>query len=165
MSSKYKKGVKKMKPISIMPILVGMISLGGFSLNAEEVPKGKKLNSQTTCPIMGGKINKKFYTDVKGKRIYVCCPGCISKINKNPEKYIKKLEVEGQSVQKLKKQTTCPVMKGTGIKKELFADVKGKRIYVCCGGCIAAIKQDPDKYLKILKDEGVILENTPEKKK
>lgn len=50
---------------------------------------------QTTCPVMGGKINKKQYADVKGKRIYVCCPGCIGKIEADPEKFIKKLEKEG----------------------------------------------------------------------
>ena len=50
---------------------------------------------QTTCPVMGGKINKKQYTDHNGKRIYVCCPGCIAVIDKDPTKYIKKLEDAG----------------------------------------------------------------------
>jgi YHS domain-containing protein len=49
-------------------------------------------HSQKICPVMGGKINKSHYADVKGKRIYVCCPGCISTIKANPEKYIKELE-------------------------------------------------------------------------
>jgi hypothetical protein len=50
---------------------------------------------QTTCPVMGGKINKAQYADVKGKRIYVCCPGCIGKITSDPDTYIKKLEKAG----------------------------------------------------------------------
>jgi YHS domain-containing protein len=50
---------------------------------------------QTTCPVMGGKINNKQYADVKGKRIYVCCPGCIPKIEADPEKYIAKAEKGG----------------------------------------------------------------------
>ena len=50
---------------------------------------------QTTCPVMGGKINKKQFVDAKGKRIYVCCPGCIGKIEADPDKYIKKLEKDG----------------------------------------------------------------------
>jgi YHS domain-containing protein len=61
---------------------------------------------------------------------------------------------------KLKPQTTCPVMGGK-IDKKLYADVDGKRIYVCCPGCIATIKKDPEKYLKKLKSEGVVLEDTP----
>ena len=62
-----------------------------------------------------------------------------------------------------KKQTTCPVMGGK-INKAQYADVKGKRIYVCCKGCIAPLKADPDKYLKKMIDEGVTPEDTPAKK-
>ena len=131
---------------------------------AKEKGSEKESEKQTICPVMGGKINKDQYIDVKGKRIYVCCKGCIATIKKDPDKYIKKLEASGVKIQELKKQTTCPVMKGRPIKKSLFADVRGKRIYVCCGGCIVAIQQDPDKYLKILKEKGVILEDIPKKK-
>ncbi|MDZ4198705.1 MAG: efflux RND transporter periplasmic adaptor subunit [Kiritimatiellia bacterium] len=31
---------------------------------------------QTMCPVMGGLIDKRYYADVEGYRIYVCCPGC-----------------------------------------------------------------------------------------
>ena len=51
--------------------------------------------AQTNCPVMGGKIDKKFYADVNGKRIYVCCPGCVAKVKADPDKYIKKLEKAG----------------------------------------------------------------------
>lgn len=51
--------------------------------------------AQTTCPVMGGKINKTQYADVKGHRIYVCCPGCIGKIKADPDKYIEKMKAEG----------------------------------------------------------------------
>ncbi len=61
----------------------------------------------------------------------------------------------------VKAQTTCPVMEGNEINKELYADVDGKRIYVCCGGCIAKIKEDPKKYIKKLEAEGVTLEDAP----
>ncbi len=50
---------------------------------------------QTKCPVMGGEINKDFFVDVKGKRIYVCCPGCIESIKKDPDKYIKEMESKG----------------------------------------------------------------------
>jgi len=59
------------------------------------------------------------------------------------------------------KQTTCPVMKGERINPELYADVNGKRIYVCCPGCIVKIKADPGKYIAQLEAEGVLLEKTP----
>lgn len=59
------------------------------------------VKAQTVCPVMGGKINKAQYADVDGKRIYVCCPGCIGKIKANPAKYVKKLEDAGVTLEKV----------------------------------------------------------------
>lgn len=61
-----------------------------------------------------------------------------------------------------KPQTTCPVMKGSPVNKSLYVDAEGYRIYVCCGGCLGAVKADPAKYIAQLKAEGVELEKTPE---
>lgn len=80
------------------------------------------------------------------------CPSC-------------KASTSGKAVvAKAKAQTTCPVMKGGKIKKNLYADVKGKRIYVCCPGCIGKIKADPGKYIKQLEKAGVTLATTPKMK-
>jgi Cu(I)/Ag(I) efflux system membrane fusion protein len=46
---------------------------------------------QTTCPVMGGAINKDIFTEYKGKKVYFCCPGCKPEFEKNPEKYLVKL--------------------------------------------------------------------------
>jgi hypothetical protein len=59
-----------------------------------------------------------------------------------------------------KPQTLCPVM-GNAINKTLYVDSDGKRIYVCCAGCISTIKKDPAKYIKKLEDQGITLEKTP----
>jgi hypothetical protein len=55
---------------------------------------------QTTCPVMGGKINKELYVDAEGFRIYVCCGGCIGKIKADPAKYLKQLKAEGVELEK-----------------------------------------------------------------
>ena len=62
-----------------------------------------KENTQVKCPVMGGKINKDLYADYKGKRVYFCCEGCIEPFNKDPEKYIKKLQDEGVTPEKAPK--------------------------------------------------------------
>jgi len=60
----------------------------------------------------------------------------------------------------VKKQTTCPVT-GEGINTNLFVDVQGKRIFVCCAGCISPIKKDPAKFIVKMEKEGITLEKTP----
>ena len=61
-----------------------------------------------------------------------------------------------------KPQTTCPVMKGNPVNPSLFVDAEGYRIYVCCGGCIDAVKADPAKYIQQMNSEGVEIAKTPE---
>ena len=46
---------------------------------------------QKTCPIMGGAIDKKCFTEYKGQKVYFCCPACKPKFEADPEKYIAKL--------------------------------------------------------------------------
>ncbi len=135
-----------------------------FSVQAHDGDHHDNITSpkQKTCPVMGGKINPKLFADVKGKRIYVCCPGCVNAVKKNPDKYIKKLQEKGETIASAPaKQKTCPVMGGK-INPKLFADVKGKRIYVCCPGCVNAVKKNPDKYIKKLQEKGEAIESLPE---
>jgi hypothetical protein len=40
-------------------------------------------------------------------------------------------------------------------------DYDGKRIYVCCRGCIGVVKKDPAKYIALLEKEGITLDKVP----
>ena len=57
-------------------------------------------------------------------------------------------------------QKKCPIM-GNPISKSLYVDHEGKRVYFCCGGCPARFKADPEKYIKKMEADGVVLEKTP----
>jgi Cu(I)/Ag(I) efflux system membrane fusion protein len=46
---------------------------------------------QTKCPVMGGAIDKRYFTMYNGKKVYFCCPGCDAEFKKEPEKYLDKL--------------------------------------------------------------------------
>jgi len=154
--------MKKLVAAAVVGILVAGMAMAGEGPGdgGEKKPK-KKITPQTICPVMGGKINKDLYVDHEGKRIYLCCKGCIKAAKKSPQAYIKKLEGEGVTLAKI--QTTCPVMGGK-INRKQYADVDGKRIYVCCPGCIGTIKADPAKFIKKLEKDGVVLDTPPKPK-
>jgi len=57
-------------------------------------------------------------------------------------------------------QMTCPVMGGK-VNKDMYVDYQGKRIYFCCAGCIETFKKDSEKYMEKMKEQGVVLEDTP----
>ena len=44
-------------------------------------------------------------------------------------------------------QTTCPVMEGNPIDKNVFVMYKGKKVYFCCESCKAEFEKNPEKYL------------------
>jgi YHS domain-containing protein len=56
--------------------------------------------AQTTCPVLGGKIDKNVYADYKGERVYFCCNGCDAGFKKDPEKYLKKMKEQGITPEK-----------------------------------------------------------------
>ena len=78
-------------------LLIGLVVLTGCKKKSEPaapVETEKAVSAtiqQTTCPIMGGAINKDIFTEYKGKKVYFCCAGCEEKFKANPEKYIAKL--------------------------------------------------------------------------
>ncbi|MFC1672070.1 YHS domain-containing protein [Planctomycetota bacterium] len=44
-------------------------------------------------------------------------------------------------------QTVCPVMEGNPVKKDIFIDYRGKRVYFCCQSCKGEFSANPEKYL------------------
>lgn len=144
-------------------LLVAGLFFGGMTLAAV----AQDLKAQETCPIMGNPIDKASFVDVDGLRFYTCCPGCNDKIKADPAAAIAKLkelgekpepapkaqEQEQEQEKKLKAQESCPFT-GMPINKELFADVKGFRIYTCCTDCLEKTKKDPDAALAALKKMG-----------
>ncbi|MBM4038843.1 MAG: YHS domain-containing protein [Planctomycetes bacterium] len=83
--------------VPLRAALVGLVALVLAGCGQEAAPQGK---AQTKCPVMGGDINKEVFDDHEGKRVYFCCPDCIEKFKKEPQKYVKKLEDEGVTLAK-----------------------------------------------------------------
>ena len=84
--------MKILKTLIIALILTAFASAGAWAAAVQD-PSGS--TPQTTCPVLGGKIDKKFYIDYRGKRVYFCCNGCDAEFKKDPEKYMKKLQEQG----------------------------------------------------------------------
>lgn len=90
---------KKWMMVAICVVL-GLMMFGGCKKKTEPVAPpspdtaqatASAATEQTTCPVMGGAINKDFFTEYQGKKVYFCCPACKPEFEKNPEKYIDKL--------------------------------------------------------------------------
>lgn len=81
--------------VLVAVLLVGLVVVVGCSKKSEPAATktaGGEQILQKTCPIMvNNPINKKLFTEYKGKKVYFCCPGCKPKFEADPAKYIASL--------------------------------------------------------------------------
>lgn len=83
---------------NMLIVVVGLVlALAGTGFAANSPAPGQ---AQTVCPVQGGPINKGLHADCQGERVYFCCPGCIGSFEKNPEKFLKKMEEQGVAPEK-----------------------------------------------------------------
>ena len=63
-----------------------------------EAPAAAAANKlQRTCPVTGeelGSMGEPIPVNVKGETIFVCCQGCVKKVQQNPDKYLAKAHAE-----------------------------------------------------------------------
>jgi YHS domain-containing protein len=87
--------MKKIKLLILALAVALMVAGAGVAVKAEAPAK-----PQTVCPVLGGEINKEYFTDYKGNRIYFCCPSCEYTFKKDAEKFLKKMKDEGVTLEK-----------------------------------------------------------------
>lgn len=51
----------------------------------------KGFTRQTKCPVSGKPINPEHFVELRGKKVYFCCPNCPAAFKKDPEKFMDKL--------------------------------------------------------------------------
>ena len=126
--------MKAIKIVSFV-ILITIFAVG-YVLAGENTVKQIE---QTTCPVMGGTINQSLYADYEGKRVYFCCEGCVPEFQKDPEKYINKLESERVKLQEAPSaelENESKLTTGSKCKQRGLCD--GCSGCNCCGdwGCL-----------------------------
>lgn len=130
--------------LAVTASMMGWWTTASADMTAAQAVAGEKQPVvQRTCPIMGGGIDRTLYADVRGQRVYVCCRGCIRAVERDPEAALGALEKRGEYAES--RQQRCPVM-GGAINEDLYVSYKGRRIYVCCAGCLEPVRKDPASY-------------------
>ena len=137
---------------------------------------------QAVCPVMDerlGGMGQPIKLLVGGKPLFLCCKGCIKKVQAEPEKYLAmvyKPDSSANAVTADTEQVRPGVFKVSDVDKPFIAAQKkcpvmdepldamggpykvnadGKAIYICCPGCAKKIAAEPQKYLAVLKSQGV----------
>ena len=130
----------------------------------KEKEKPKPVNA--TCPVSDEKVDPEVTANYKGKTVGFCCSDCVKDFNKDPAKYMKKVEAEEAKNKKKDDKkgaqpsadSTKPVNRFCAIEKENAVDptvktttYKGKVVGFCCEDCIKKFDANPDLYMASLK--------------
>ena len=134
---------------------------------------------QAKCPVMDeslGSMGQPIKLLVGGKPLYLCCKGCIKKVQAEPEKYLAMVYGNPTTVAKgteqvrpgvfkvtsadkpfIDAQKTCPVMDEplNAMGGPYKVSANGKAIYICCPGCAKKIAAEPQKWLAVLASQGI----------
>jgi YHS domain-containing protein len=162
-----------MKHLTLPALLVCcLLTAGAFAADEKKAPDKKPKPVNTTCPVTDEKVDPDVATTTyKGKTIGFCCPDCIKDFNKDPAKYMKKVEAEEAKNKKADKDkkdakkgeqpaadSSKAVNKFCAVEKENAVDptvatttYKGKTIGFCCEDCIKKFDRDPDAFMASLK--------------
>lgn len=84
-------GCQKDKPAAQQPAKPGEKMAMQDHAAMDQTPVKVVAGEQTTCPVMGGPINKDIFIEYEGKKVYFCCNGCPDVFKADPQKYLAKL--------------------------------------------------------------------------
>jgi YHS domain-containing protein len=78
-------------------ILTGaaLLALAAITATAEDKKPAPTPDKLTTCPVSGdklGEMGKPYVFEYKGREVKLCCPDCKKDFEKEPAKYLKKIE-------------------------------------------------------------------------
>ncbi len=110
------------------------------------------------CPITGKDIDKAYYTEIEGQKVWTCCKQCKAKVKENPADALKAAYPADQvSILKL---ADCPIMNKPA-KEEHTIVWQGHQIPFCCKKCVGMFKKEPNKRLAMIKEPKLVdLKNT-----
>ena len=88
--------MKILKTLTAIALTIPFLAAPFASLAADAKTEAKpKPDHLTTCPVSGdklGEMGKPFVFEYKGQEVKLCCKDCKAKFDKEPAKYIKKIE-------------------------------------------------------------------------
>lgn len=103
------------------------------------------------CPVSGQKLGSMGEPEVmvhEGREIKFCCSGCRPRFEKEPAKYLEKMDKMIAAEQRESYPLATCVVSGGELGDESVEIVwRNRLVRFCCEDCVGTFKKDPQKYL------------------
>ena len=86
--------------------LVALTTIVATAADKADDKKALIPDKLTTCPVSGdklGEMGKPYVMEYKGREVKLCCPDCKKDFEKDPAKYMKKIEAADKTSDKAAK--------------------------------------------------------------
>lgn len=80
-----------------------LLALATITATAEDKKPAATPDKLATCPVSGdklGEMGKPYVFEYKGREVKLCCPDCKKDFQKDPAKYMKKIEAADKAAAK-----------------------------------------------------------------
>ena len=80
-----------------------LIALTALTATAEDKKTTPTPDKLATCPVSGdklGEMGKPYVFEYKGREVKLCCPDCKKDFDKDPAKFMKKIEAADKAAAK-----------------------------------------------------------------
>jgi Cu(I)/Ag(I) efflux system membrane fusion protein len=117
------------------------------------------VEEQQTCPVTDatlGSMGEPVPVEVDGRKVWTCCDACPPKLKASPARYLAKLPAPATGESRAptpEEQKFCPVTRAKlgSMGEPILVEVKGRKVWTCCGACPPKLKAEPARYLARLE--------------
>jgi len=91
-----------MKTIQLLALVTGICTMSS-AFAEDSKPNTKDTYPLATCVVSGeklGEMGKPFVTKYEGREVRLCCKGCLKDFNKDPKKFVAKLDEAEKAAKK-----------------------------------------------------------------
>ncbi len=99
------KMIKNITAALLTVSVLGAPFVGLAADQAQDKPTKARPYTLKTCPVSGdelGAMGKAYTFEYQGREIKLCCKSCLKDFNKNPAKYVKKIDQDEAKAKKAK---------------------------------------------------------------
>ena len=127
-------------------------------VDALMIRQQKPFYALETCPVSGEKLGgmgKPVDRIYKNRLVRFCCSGCVESFEKDPARYIAKINEAVIAKQKPTYPLATCVVSGEklgGMGKAVDYVAGNRLVRFCCSGCIEKFEKTPLKFIKMLDE-------------